>query len=311
MVPTAFRALRTTRDSERRESIPLSTGRVSSRISDTDDMSGEILAAGETCGQGACNVVATGAPFDCLALAAGNMGEAQTTVDDVFNGAALGMSVPIVDAIDGTAKDLVASYWLNTANGPTNTPTATWTVTMTPTNTPIITPSATFTPTPTRTPTRTRTPTETRTPPPTKTPTRTPTGRFESPTPTGLAGSPTPTSPPSPSPTATPEPSRTPSPHPTATPPEPSLTPTREAPSPTPSTAAPSHTPTELPSPTPSPTLEILLGDANGDGAVTPADIDVLIGQVFNGSARPESDANQNGHLDAGDVIATVFRLGS
>jgi cysteine-rich repeat protein len=145
-----------------------------------------------------------------------------------------------------------------------------------PTRTPTITPTATVTPTvtPTATSTRTRTPTATRTVTPTATlsPTRTV-------TPTGSLP-----------PTATP--TRTPTVSPTA-PPTVSASPTASA------------TPTGTP-------FEGIPGDANCDGQVTAADFTVIV--MMAGRAPdplcPLADANGDGIVDAADLeLATVFEF--
>lgn len=306
--------------------IPISTGRVASRILDANGIAEATVADGHVCGQSPCLVVATGAPFDCEQLA-GNPDEGIAGTTD---GAALAMSVPIVDAFN--SRDTAVTYWLNTANGPVNTATPSRTPSMTPTQTPVVTPSPTFTPSPTTTPTRTKTPTITRTPTATRTSSRTPTGptrtptRTGSPTQTGTATtSPTPT----PTATTTSTPSSTPSQRPSATStaapasPTPSASPTTANPTASPTSPAPSATPTggqsptpsEPPSPSPSPTSGVIRGDANNDGVVTTDDLTALIALLFKegefqGASRP-ADANGDWRLDAADLPATIAVIGA
>ena len=283
--------------------IMVTTGRASARITDADTIPGSILGDGQQCGLAPCQVVATGAPFDCSDLSSSGGGP--------VDGAALGFSIPIIDGV--ADQDVVISYWLNTENGPTHTATPTRTPSLTPTKTPVITPSATWTPSPTRTETHTRTPTVTKTPTLTRTATRTPTGKPQSPTPTTSTPTATASATRSITSSATPAP---PSATPTPVTPSPSPTPPGEmSPSPTPTAPAPTptFTPSEAPSPTPTPTLEsgVRRGDVNDDGFVTPEDIELLIARVFGGAEQPGTDVNQDMLVSAADVVGTVEQQGS
>jgi cysteine-rich repeat protein len=228
----------------------------------------------------------------------------------------------------------------------TRTPTRTFTVTRTPTDTPTITetptqtatqpsptptgtetvdpsitaavtetPSAQETATATPTVTASTTPTSTASDTPTATATITPTATQAPPTPTMTppssvtrtrTASATTTPEPTPSLTATARPTDTSEPTASATA-TPSATPTAsEAAT---ETAAPTSTPTAVETPTPTPIP--LPGDVDGDGQISPNDLDALLEVLYGRTETPtEADANLDGLVSAADLTEIVIFLG-